>query len=85
MPVVGARGAAAIIRAAEALQSMEAKRFRLAWLAAMGAQVPDLEDRQLAELAAELRRFKVLDQQLWKALADSVVQREGLQPREIAA
>ena len=59
-------------------RSHKAKGFRWAWLAALTAQVPHLEDPQLAELAVELHRYHVLDQRLWKALADSVLRRTEL-------
>lgn len=84
VPVVGAKAAAAVVKATHQLGTKEAKRLNLAWLGAMSAQVNDLSAPVVAELAQELLRYRVPDRELWRALVETTLRRSAeMGPAEI--
>eukprot|EP00435_Cladocopium_sp_Y103_P060585 s523_g22.t1 len=84
VPVVGAKAAAAVVKATHQLGTKEAKRLHLAWLGAMSAQVTDLSVPVVAELAQELLRYRVSDRELWRALVETTLRRsDEMGPAEI--
>ncbi|CAK9067866.1 unnamed protein product [Durusdinium trenchii] len=84
VPVVGAKGACSIVKASRQLHTPEARSFSLKWLGVMCAQAPSLDASLLAELAQELLRFKILDEEIWEALARTVCERcDGLGAAEV--